>query len=826
MRFKWFLFVIIFVASLSFGQDERGIHYWDKEKYKVDKSKIPTNPYINEPIIPLNKNLEKELSTTVFGFFPYWEYVSGSHQYFRYDLLTHIACFDFPVSISGNISNPAQWPWTDVINKAHSNGVKIIMTLTNFRKDEIRKIITDETVKRNLILNTLLKFQVYSIDGVNVDFEGLYTSDRRSKIVNFMSEFTDSIHAHYPDAEVSFASPAVNWSGSWDLVGLANACDYLFIMGYDFFGKWSDNSGPSAPLTGGSINVSNTLNSQYSAIVNSTPEKLILGVPYFGIYFKTQSSSPGSSVIDYVNSPRFRTAQAQSEVYGKLWHSTYQVPWYRWNDGEWNQVWFDDDSSIGLKYDLVISKNLKGVGMWALGYDGPRQELWNLLDYKFGSGVVLSPGVPGSFRILADTDSTLRIKFDIPSRATSFLLMMSQDGKNFNDTVEVVSNDVIVEGLQPGNVYYFKVAAKNNGGVSKATEVLAGCPATPDENKILVVNGFDRTANTNNTFDYIRMYATPILENGYSFASTTNDAVFRGKLSLRNYKTVIWILGDESTADETFNQFEQDSVKAFLNNGGNLFVSGAEIGWDLGRSSYSSPDDLDFYANYLKARYVADAPNNESSSYYNAEPIAGGIFDGMSSFSFDNGSHGTFDVDWPDAIRGINGANEEIKFVGVTTAKGVAGISFHGTFPMGTKNGSLIYLTVPFETIYPESKRIELMGRILDWFSTIVEVEDEEIIPRQFTLYQNYPNPFNPETTIKFSLPVSGRVVLRIFNSLGESIFTKSFNNLNAGSHQFIWKALNNDGNKVASGMYIYQVIYSNSQGDQQIKSKKMMLLK
>ena len=35
----------------------------------------------------------------------------------------------------------------------------------------------------------------------------------------------------YPDAEISFAGPAVNWSG-WELEGLALACDYIFIMGY------------------------------------------------------------------------------------------------------------------------------------------------------------------------------------------------------------------------------------------------------------------------------------------------------------------------------------------------------------------------------------------------------------------------------------------------------------------------------------------------------------------------------------------------------------------------------------------------------------------
>lgn len=825
IRFFTILFSFLVISSL-FAQENPGIHYLDKLKYGVDKNSVSESPYKDVPIIPLQRKESKEVSRKVFGYFPDWEYVNGSQKYFRYDLLTHIACFDFPASSSGNISNPAQWPWTDVINEAHSNGVKIIISITNFDKDDIRKIITDSNSKRNFINNALGKLNAYNVDGINIDFEGLYTSDRGSKIVDFMKELSDSVHSNFPDAEVSFASPAVNWGGHWNFLNLANACDYLFIMGYDYFGSWSDNSGPSSPLTGGSINITNTINSQYQSVVAFNPDKLILGIPYFGVYFKTESSSPGSKVKDFVNSPRFRVAQSQSQVYGKLWNTTYQVPWYRWYDGEWNQVWYDDDSSLGLKYDLAESKNLLGVGMWALGYDGERQELWNLLDYKFGSGIIPPPDKPFNFRVLADTDSTLRIKFDIPSRATRFLIMLSLDGKTFDDTVEVVSNDVIVEGLNNNTVYYFKLAAKNASGLSDVTEVLGGIPADSSKNEILVVNGFERISNTNNTFDFIRFYGEPIRHAGYSFASATNDAVFKGKVSLSDYKTVIWILADESTADETFNKFEQDSVKSFLNNGGNLFVSGAEIGWDLGRSSYSSPDDLDFYANYLKARYVSDAPDGSSSSYYTAVPVSGGIFDGLGSINYDNGTHGTIDVDWPDAIRGINGATEELLFEGVNAAKGVAGIAYHGKFPEGKSNGSLLYFTFPFETVYPESKRIDLMAKILNWFDTVVDVNESGNYPAEFVLYQNYPNPFNPNTIIKFYTPYSGTGELNIYNSLGQIVWKQSFASLASGYHSVEWNGTNNNGVKVSSGMYVYRVIINTNDGDKFIQSKKMMLLK
>jgi hypothetical protein len=96
-----------------------------------------------------------------------------------------------------------------------------------------------------------------------------------------------------------------------------------------------------------------------------------------------------------------------------------------------------------------------------------------------------------------------------------------------------------------------------------------------------------------------------------------------------------------------------------------------------------------------------------------------------------------------------------------------------------------------------------------------------ESVPAMFNLMQNYPNPFNPSTHIEFELPKAGDVKLKIFNVLGEVIYSKYYSNFSQGRHSIIWEGTNESGRRAASGNYIYSVEYNGI-----IKSKKMILLK
>lgn len=109
---------------------------------------------------------------------------------------------------------------------------------------------------------------------------------------------------------------------------------------------------------------------------------------------------------------------------------------------------------------------------------------------------------------------------------------------------------------------------------------------------------------------------------------------------------------------------------------------------------------------------------------------------------------------------------------------------------------------------------------MLEFTSTVTSVEidtDLETVPNEYKLLQNYPNPFNPSTTIKFSVPRSSDVTLRVYNILGQAVATLINNQtLQAGEHSVNWNASN-----LASGVYFYEL-----KAGQNVLIKKMLLLK
>lgn len=376
----------------------------------------------------------------------------------------------------------------------------------------------------------------------------------------------------------------------------------------------------------------------------------------------------------------------------------------------------------------------------------------------------------------------------------SFYVYLSENGSTW-DTIPYrrvggTATGTVLSGLTSNKSYYIKVKAKNSVSESPNYSKTYGAFTSTSAVKVLIVDGFNRYGGSGSygfpSHNFARLYGNPLTELGIKFETVSNSLVTTvGQLS--SYKYVIWFLGDESTVDETFSNAEQNILIAYLDGGGNLFVTGSEVAWDLDFNG--SAADKTFFNNYLKAVYVADnpTPNNPFAS-----GIAGSIFEGL-NINFGQ----TYPEDWPDVIAPLNGSTEVLKY---NTTQNAA-VSFVGTFPSGTNAGKLIYVGFPIETIASDSIRKDILSKAHTFFTTPVSVEDEtEIIPKDFSL-SVYPNPFNPTAKVQFNNSEAGKYQIRVFNLLGEEVMLLFNDYLESGNHTLELKM-----NNLPTGIYLVNV--------------------
>ena len=373
-----------------------------------------------------------------------------------------------------------------------------------------------------------------------------------------------------------------------------------------------------------------------------------------------------------------------------------------------------------------------------------------------------------------------------------------QEGGNWfsalNGNIIEADQSAVVLPIDADTPYYYKmqsVAASDDSTMSFPSDTYGSYKAGTNET-ILIVDGFDRIDGSF-LFPYHEFSMTmgnALVPWGYSFESADNDAVISGSVNLTNYDAVFWNLGDESTADETFNDIEQNFVKTYLQQGGNLFISGSEIAWDL--DNLGSTTDRNFIRNYLKGSYVQD-----DAGSYEVRGQENTVFENL-TLNYDNGNYGVYEENYPDAFSNTSGGAVALLYGNNL----IAAVHFSGLVPGGSEPAHVFMMGFPFETIYDEWQKISLAGMVLSDFGFNVQLSGQEpIIPIQFSLLRNYPNPFNNSTTFQFTIPSSGNVKIDVYNLLGQVVVTPLNEIRGPGLNTAYFS-----GNSLASGMYIYAI--------------------
>ncbi len=306
------------------------------------------------------------------------------------------------------------------------------------------------------------------------------------------------------------------------------------------------------------------------------------------------------------------------------------------------------------------------------------------------------------------------------------------------------------------------------------------------KDKVLIVDGFDRWSGSwdKENHEFIADYMSLLSEqsNGeFDVYSSSNEQVSNGQIKLKDYKYVIWFLGDESTVAESFDATEQALVMDYLERGGNLLVSGAEVGWDLDEKG----DDADrkFFNDYLKASFVDDG----AEGYTPATGVEATLFEGL---TLDFGA--VYPEDYPDAIDATGDAEVILKY---NEGKN-AGVAYRGFFGSSLLEASLVYLAFPLESVADVNQKTAFVQALFKFF------EGEEVLALNDGVIMDltlYPNPAKNDFSIKGGglstitsiqiLDLNGKVRAKVAPSqldLGSNKLKVDVSNLAAGNY-LVW---------------------------------------
>ena len=343
--------------------------------------------------------------------------------------LNQIATITFQINDKGDIIGKVP---QDGIALAQSKQMAAYAAITNlldsgFDSALAHKILNDSSLRKQTIQNITKLVQENHYNGVTIDFENMYASDR-ANFNSFIRELSTTLRPMGVQTAVCVMAktadaPNSPWIGVFDYQTLGQAADYIHVMTYDQNGPWGD-PGPIAGLPW----VEQVL--KY-AISHIPAEKLMLGVPAYGYDWNVTTKQ--GQAVPWKSIPKLvQTTKAVPK-----WDEASQSPYltYTEPDGSNHVVWYENNRSIQLKSELVIKYNLAGVFMWRLGLED--EEFWKVLSKGLAQTetlvVQLSP-IASTYHLKDSVPITLHVvnSLNTPQKGVKTVITVTRpDGRTF-----------------------------------------------------------------------------------------------------------------------------------------------------------------------------------------------------------------------------------------------------------------------------------------------------------------------------------------------------------------------------------------------------------
>jgi GH18 family chitinase len=380
--------IVLLLSTNVLGQ--KSIHQEQLEYYN-DLGKVSKSVYdsINnyKPRMSAKASSDCSLEKIVYGFWPYWG--GSTYTNFDWSLISDLVYFSYEINPStGAPSSVHDWATSEAVNAAIENDVRVSICANLFASHST--FLESSTAKQNFITTVIDLLKSRGGKGVCIDFEGV-SSSHNVGITTFMESLSEQVHSNIAGSIVTICLPAVEWSDKFDVAAMMDYVDYFVIMGYDYYYSGSAQAGPVGPLYSMTSAYNYNLNRSVSTWINkgADKDKLILGLPYYGREWSTESNSIPSNTTGSSSSRTFKYVKDNSSGFysssNLFWNNSSFTPYYVFQNDGWRQCFMDNGLSLGKRIDLINQRNLAGMGIWALGYDDGYNDYWNQISSKLSS---------------------------------------------------------------------------------------------------------------------------------------------------------------------------------------------------------------------------------------------------------------------------------------------------------------------------------------------------------------------------------------------------------------------------------------------------------
>jgi hypothetical protein len=357
---------------------------------------------------------------------------------------------------------------------------------------------------------------------------------------------------------------------------------------------------------------------------------------------------------------------------------------------------------------------------------------------------------------------------------------------------------------------------------------------TPGVNTLLVFNGFTKISGYPQSYYFGKDYpdannVTTFPRDRWAYGPLTADLV-------NNYTNIIEICtnGPNDINNSVIRTWlEGDAARNYMLAGDEWI--GTQTGWvnrTYGAGTFQF-DILGINADHNDVNYAVSGDQQKPSIVYPQMSTALGdalynLFNQVStdsSWTLPMHYDPYYEITVSNWLDGVDFEPDvEVFMKGLGADSVIYNIGGNRTLPAGNKiaffaydplsldsyDGGDLYYWYGFTNEAPQVK-------VLEWFGIITDIKQvDNLVPSKFDLTQNFPNPFNPNTTIRFALPQTSHVVLKVYDVLGREVTTLINGEKLAGNYE-----VNFDASKFASGLYFYTL-----QAGNYTATKKMMLMK